>query len=139
VLENAFIGRAEPPTEEDLAVALGPAKDVWDRLLAELADEYELTTREWNSYSPKAGWSLRLKQKKRNIIHLSPCKGGMRAVMILGDRAIAAARESKLSKALLKNIEESKKYPEGTAVRFDPVGAKDIPAIRKLTGIKLEH
>ncbi len=32
--QNAFIGRNEEPTEEELAVALGPAKTVWDRLLA---------------------------------------------------------------------------------------------------------
>jgi len=36
----------------------------WPWLLAELAGEHHLTVQEWNSCSPKAGWSLRLEIKK---------------------------------------------------------------------------
>ena len=46
---NAFIGRAAAPEERDLSAELGPAKALWDRLLAELASECGLTGREWNS------------------------------------------------------------------------------------------
>jgi hypothetical protein len=36
VSPNAFIGKAKKPTDAELATALGPAKAVWDQLLAEL-------------------------------------------------------------------------------------------------------
>ena len=64
---NAFIGRTQPPTDEDLSTELGAARALWDELLALLA----LPVQEWHSYSPKAGWSLKLKLGKRTIVYLS--------------------------------------------------------------------
>ncbi len=136
---NAFIGKTGEPTEDELAAELGPAKAVWDRLLAELADEQKLVTREWNSYSRKAGWSLRLKREKRNIVYLSPGRGCFMAAFALGDKAVQAARESKLPKPVIDIINEAKRYAEGTAVRLDIRGLEDIAAVKKLAAIKLEN
>ena len=63
--ENAFIGKNEQPTDTGLTVALGPAKAVWDRLLAELAGEHGLDIREWKCHSPEWGY-------KRGTIYFSP-------------------------------------------------------------------
>ena len=60
MVTNRFIGKSQKPTEDELSAQLGVNKGVWDRPLAELAKEFDLVTAEWNSYSPKAGWSLRL-------------------------------------------------------------------------------
>jgi hypothetical protein len=139
MLPNAFIGKAEEPTEDELAAALGAAKEIWDLLLARLAAECGIVVREWNSYSPKAGWALRLKVKKRNILYLAPCCGGLRVAFILGDRAVEAARQSTLPRKVVKIVAEGKRYPEGTAVRMDVTRAQDIAAIVKLASIKLEH
>src|ERR1035438_3395425 len=92
-LPNAFIGKPGMPTDDDLAAELGrSAKALWDRLLAGLAERHNIVTREWNSYSPKAGWSLRLKRDKRTILYLSPCRGCFRASFALGGKAVEAAR-----------------------------------------------
>jgi len=139
MLPNAFIGKPHPPTDDELAGALGPAKAVWNQLLTGLAAEHKLTVQEWNSYSPKAGWSLRLKCKDRNIVYLGPCQGAFRAAFVLGDKAMAAARKSDLPQSVIKNISQSKHYVEGTAIRFEPVNSKDIKPILTLAGIKLAH
>jgi hypothetical protein len=68
---NAFIGKAEEPTEAELAAALGPAKAIWDQLIDDLAEECGIGDQEWNSYSRKAGCSLRLKREQRNIVYES--------------------------------------------------------------------
>jgi len=86
----------------------------------------------------EAGWSLRLKNKDRNILYLSPCKGAFRAAFALGDKA-AAARQSDLPPSVIKIINEAKRYTEGTAVRIETVKAKDIQSIVKLAGIKLAY
>jgi hypothetical protein len=136
---NAFIGSLAAPTANELAAALGPASLHWDRLLARLADELKLAGGEWTSYSPKAGWALRLKMKKRNIVYLSPCRGCFQVTFVLGDRAVAAARQSTLPSRVVKLVEEGKRYPEGTAVRFVVTSDKDTAAIVKLTSIKLQY
>jgi len=139
MVENAFIGKAECPTDEELTAELGTAKPVWDRLLQELADEQDLVIREWNSYSRKAGWSLRLKRGERNIVYLSPGRGMFMASFALGDNAVAAARRSKLPKHILEIIDAAKRYAEGTAVRLDIGQSDNIAPVKKLVAIKLEN
>jgi hypothetical protein len=136
---NAFIGQPKPPTDAELAVALGDAKALWDKLLEDLAGRLKLTVQEWNSYSSKAGWSLRLKFKDRNIVYLAPCKECFFASFALGDKAVAAARAIGLPPNVLKIINEAKRYAEGTAVRLEIKQAKDIEAVTKLAGIKLAN
>ena len=85
---NAFIGRTKPPTDEELSTELGAARALWDELITELA----LPIQEWNSYSPKAGWSLKLKLKKRTILYLAPCHGKFRVAFVLGAKAVEIGR-----------------------------------------------
>jgi hypothetical protein len=136
---NAFIDKAKKPTEEELAGALGPAKAVWDQFIAGLAVENGVDVQEWNSYSRKAGWSLRLKRKKRTIVWLAPCQGCFRVAFILGDKAMKAARDCAFPPRVMKIIEEAPKYPEGTGVRIAVKGAKDIAVLKKLAAIKLAN
>ena len=135
---NAFIGQANEPTARGLNAELGDAKPLWNQLLAELTADHKLT-REWNSYSIKAGWSLRLKRLERTIVYLSPSRGGFMASFALGDRAIQAALTSDLPARALKIIAEAKRYAEGTAVRIEVKGTEDLAAIKKLVEIKLAN
>jgi len=129
-MTNAFIGKAEAPSDAELAAVLGSAKSRWERLCAGLA-----LTSEWGSYSKKAGWSMRLKSGERNIVYLIPGQGEFEVSMALGDRAVAAARES----GLAAMVDGARRYAEGTAVRFAVKGPKDIATVKKLAEIKLEH
>ena len=139
MLANAFIGKTNEPTEGELTAELGSAMALWNDLIARLAAECHIVTQEWNSYSRKAGWSLRLKVKKRNILYLAPCHGAFRVAFVLGDKAVEAARHSTLPRKVVKMVEEGKRYPEGTAVRMDVTRTQDVAAIVKLAAIKLQH
>ncbi len=135
---NAFIGKNTQPTAEEVIAVLGPTAAVWKELIDWLAEQ-NVVDQEWKSYSPKAGWSVRLKVKKRNIIYLSPCSGCFRVAFIFGDKAVAAARQANLSKSTLKLLNEALRYPEGTGLRPTVKSPKDLAAIRKLALIKLAN
>jgi len=137
VQTNAFVGKTKP-TDSDLAEALGATKRFWDALLGELA-ELGVDVREWKSYSPKTGWSLRLLRKKRTIIWLSPYPGNFQVLFILGDRALLATREVKLSSRTRRVIAEAPRYPEGTGVRLLVKGPRVLSDIRKLARVKLDN
>jgi hypothetical protein len=139
MLQNAFIGKAEKPTGEGLAAELGPAQALWDQLVTGLAREYGVAVQEWNSYSRKAGWSLRLKRGERNIVYLAPSRGCFLASFALGDKAMQAARRSKLPPGVIKILDEARRYAEGTAVRIEVHAAKDIAIVKKLAAAKLEN
>ena len=135
---NAFIGKTTRPTEAEVEAALGSTAALWKQLVSWMAEQ-GVAIQEWNSYSPKAGWALRLKQKKRNIVYLAPCAGHFRVAFIFGDRAVAAAREGNLSKSTLKLLDEAPRYPEGTGLRVMVKAAKNLAAIKKLALIKMAN
>ena len=136
---NAFLGKAEEPTARDLAVALGPAKEAWDKLLADLAQEHGANVLEWKCYSPKTGWALRVKRKKRTIVWLAPSPGSFKILFILGEKAVQAARQAKLPKRIVKVIDEAPKYPEGTGVRLQVKRPGDLEIVKQLASIKLAN
>ena len=136
---NAFLGKTTPPTAKDVASALGPAISAWNELLDWLGKEQNVSDHEWKSYSPKYGWSLRAKLKKRNILYLVPCKRCFQVFFILGAKAVEAARASNLPKVVLKALDEAPRYPEGTGLRLLVSKSRDLPAIRKLAVVKLTN
>jgi hypothetical protein len=135
---NAFIGKTTKPTEAEVAATLGSTAALWKQLVDWMAEQ-GAAIHEWNSYSPKAGWALKLKQKKRTIVYLGPCDGCFRVAFALGNRAVAAARKSDLAKSTLKIIDEAPRYAEGTGVRLMVKAAKDLAAIKKLALIKMAN
>lgn len=136
---NAFIGKAEPPGDGDLAGELGALKPLWDVLLRDLEHECGVPVREWHSYSKKAGWSLRLKRGTRTVVYLVPQRESFEAAFALGDRAVAAARTSGLPAAVLRIIETAKRYVEGTAVRIQVNGPADVAVVKTLATLKLAN
>jgi hypothetical protein len=137
-IPNAFLNKAVEPTAEEVSAALGTTAEVWKQLVDWLMEQ-GVADREWKSVSPKYGWSMRLKSKKRTIVYLSPCDGCFRVAFVLGDKAMAAARQSDLSKGVLKLLDEATRYAEGTGVRLLVKGTKDLAAVRKLAVIKLAN
>ena len=136
---NAFIGKINKPTKDEWIAALGPGRAIWDQLIADFSADYGVDIQEWNSHSPKAGWSLRLKHKERTIAYLSPCQGCFRIAFVLGDKAVAAARQSNLPARIIKIIDESRRYAEGTGIRLTINKIPDIAIARNLAAIKLAN
>lgn len=138
-IQNAFIGQTTQPTQAEIASALGATEGLWRQLLDWLAAEHNISDGEWKSSSLKYGWSVRMKLKKRTIVYLAPCGRCFRASFVLGDKAIAAARQAALPKSVLKAIDEAPRYAEGTGVRLIVKKPADLPGIRKLVEIKLAN
>jgi hypothetical protein len=137
-IPNAFIGKSAQPTSEEVSAALGSTAEVWKQLLDWLAEQ-GVADQEWKSSSPKYGWSLRMKLKKRTIVYLGPCDGCFRVAFVLGDRAVAATRKSDLSKSALKLLDEAPRYAEGTGVRLMVKASEDLADVRRLAIIKLAN
>jgi len=134
---NAFIGKTQPPTEADIATALGRSATAWSDFIAGMIRNHNVSEQEWKSSSPKYGWSLRLKVRGRTIVYLAPCGGCFCASFVLGPRAIEAAHLASLPKAVLEAIDNAPRYAEGTGVRLFVKSAADLDPIRELARIKL--
>lgn len=138
-LPNAFIGNTNPPMAEDLANKLGISLAAWSELISWLREK-GIASGDWQSVSPKKyGWALRPALNKRTILCLGPCEDCFRVSFVLGDKAIASARNSRLPKSLLKEISEAKRYAERTGIRLMIRKPADLAAVGKLLEIKLAN
>jgi len=135
MLENTFIGKTTQPTAKELALELGPSSKLWEQLVAGITDECGITEQEW----PKAGWALRLKRKKRNIVYLSPCHGAFRVSFVLGDKAMKIARGITFPAKICKIIADAPQYAEGSGVRLEIKTAADLDAVKQLAKVKVEN
>jgi hypothetical protein len=137
ISQNAFAGQAEQPTQKESA--LENSWVLWKQLVAELKQEQNLDGEEWNSSGLKYGWSFRLQLKRRNIVYLGPRSGSFVASFVLGDKAIAVARKSRLPAYVLKMIAEAKRYGEGTPVRIEVSKPEDLEPVKTLAKMKVEN
>jgi hypothetical protein len=139
-ISNAFVGRNTQPSEAEVVTALAAAAPLWSELIDEVTAEAGNVTQEWKGVVVnKYGWSLRLKQKGRNIIFMSPCHNCFRVAFTLSDQAVSAAKEAHLPKAVRQALAAAPRYPEGTGLRLTVNRPGDLPAIRKITRIKLAN
>ena len=139
MIQNAFIGTPLPPTPRALAQKLGTSKELWNRLVKDITRDCGITEREWKSYSPKAGWSLRLKRKKRNIVYLAPCEGCFQVAFIFGEAAMKTAKKADFTPRFARLIADAPRYPEGRAIRFEVTDSSDAEAVKLLAKIKVEN
>ena len=136
---SAFDNKSKKPRASDLEVTLGRTSVHWDDLVCHMAADYAPLTKTWGFAGEKWGWSLRLRQKKRTVLYMTPCRGHFLVGFVLGEKAVKAARGSKLPEAVLTVIDAAKKYAEGRGVRIEVKNKKDVAITRKLAAIKMEN
>jgi hypothetical protein len=136
---SAFEDEGHPPSEPSLAAILGRTSNLWPQLRDELQAAHGPLTEDWN-YSGKAfGWSFRLKQKKRVIVYMTPCRGHFLASFALGEKAAIAARQVGLSPALTAILDASPKYAEGRGVRIPVRTQQDVAGVQVLVAAKVAN
>jgi Protein of unknown function (DUF3788) len=137
---NAFRGKPTQPSEAELTAALGPSTKLWKEFIRWMAEEEGAAGQEWKGICVnKYGWSLRLKQKSRNIVYLGPGEGCFMVSFVLSDKALQAAKEASLPKAVGEILAAAPHYPEGNGVRLVVHRAADLPSIRKIAAIKMAN
>ncbi len=104
-----------------------------------LPAKYDPLAEDWGFAGQNWGWSLRLKHKKRTVLCLTPCKRHFLVGLAFGEKAVKAAHQSDLPAPVLNEIDDSKKYAEGRAVRLAVKAKKDRIAAEKLAAIKMAN
>lgn len=133
---SAFDDKSHCPTPAELARVLGPAAAAWRQLVDETARDHGPLVELWNFAGAKFGWSLRLKQKDRVVLYLTPQAGQFLVGLVLGEKAVAAAGRD-LPPAVLAALDEAPRYAEGRGLRLPVSERHDLPAILRLVAAKL--
>ena len=136
---SAFDDKAKKPRVSDLKAVLGRTGPHWDALRTHLGAEFAPLDETWNFSGASWGWSLRLKQKKRTVLYMTPCRRHFLAGFVLGDKAVRAAHNSTLPDSVLAIIDGAKKYAEGRGVRLEIRNKKDLEHAKELAAIKMAN
>ncbi len=136
---SAFDDKAHFPERKELATTLGESARLWQDLVSRVAKDHAPIDEVWNFAGVKYGWSLRLKQKERILLYLTPQVGRFLVGIVLGERAVAAVRQVGLPKAILELIDAAKPYAEGRGIRFPVTTSEDVEAVLKLVAAKASH
>lgn len=134
-----FVEKSQQPTSPTLHSALGSKAGLWQEITRGIREQHAPLTEEWVYAGKNYGWSLRLKQRKRAVLYLTPLAGGFRASFAFGEKAVRAAHESALPQTILTVIDEAPKYAEGRAVRLEVKRASDVKYVLQLAAIKMAN
>ena len=136
---SIFGDKADTPTEEALAAALGKSKTLWDDIKKQVESAGGNYNDEWKYYSKKAGWSFVVRCGKRTILYLIPQDKYFKVNFVFGDKAVAAAQDAGLPESIVALIMEATPYTEGRSFMFDIASLGDVDSVRKLISIKAEN
>jgi hypothetical protein len=134
--ETAFLDKAQRPKPADLAKALGECASSWNGLIAHITEKYPPISEEWKFM--KSGWTLLLKRKSRTVCYLFPATGYFTAAFVLGEKAVAGARQSKLPKQIMETIEQARPYAEGRGFYVECKKSADVKHLLTLVAVKME-
>lgn len=134
--DPVFLDKAAPPSDADLAAMLGPAAAAWQRIVTDAAAICPNAKPAWKHYAGKYGWVFLFRDKKRNLMYLSPREKAFVASLALSEAGVAAAEESTLPEAVKEQIREAPKYPEGRAVRVTVTSPRQAATVVKLLALK---
>jgi len=134
---SAFDDKAKQPQPDELEEMLGRTTAHWDDLREYLADAFPPLDETWNFAGAKWGWSLRLKQKRRTVLYLTPRRKHFLVGFALGEKAVKTAHESRLPKSILRVIDEAPRYAEGRGVRIEIRNKGDREAVKLVAKIKM--
>jgi hypothetical protein len=136
---SAFDDKSKKPRPINLKKTLGRTAGHWENLITHISEEYPPLEETWLYAGAQWGWSLRLKQKKRAILYMTPCKGYFYVGFALGEKAVKAAHDARLPASLVAAIDGAQKFAEGRAVRLEIRNKKELENARKLAAIKMAH
>ncbi len=136
---SAFDDKSHEPRASELQAALGRAGARWEELVTYIASEYAPLTTKWGFAGLKWGWSLRLTQKNRTALYMTPQERRFLVGFALGEKAVRAAHAIPLDESVLALIDEAPRYAEGRGVRIEVRTKKDIETVKRLAVVKMAN
>lgn len=136
---NPFVDLPRPPEPAEIRQALGRSAAAWDVLRNRILDHFGQVTEDWAVPARKYGWSLRLRLRKRTILHLTPSSRHFTTAILLGRRAVADVRASDLSPEVIAMVDQATRYAEKRVIRFEIRFKKDTEVVEALARIKMRY
>jgi hypothetical protein len=138
-MSTYFNDKQQQPTDDMLAEALGETKVLLDELIDFIETEFGECRPEWKYYGNKYGWSLKLFNKKRNVLFVGPEEGYFNTAFAFGEKTYEAIMESKLPAFIKDELRNAPVYVEGRPLRMEIKSPLHMDDLKQLVVFKLRH
>jgi len=138
-MSTYFNNKQLQPTDEMLACALGDTKEILHAIVQFIETEFGESHIEWKYYGAKIGWSLKIFNKKRNVVFVGPEDGYFRVAFAFGQKAYLEIIKSNLPDYIKQQLTEAKVYVEGRPLRLEIREHTDAEPLWQLIKIKLNN
>jgi hypothetical protein len=135
LFHGVFTDPSEPPTDLQLAAALGAKRELWDALL-DFVDHHYGSPPELVYAGRNAGWALRFRKNGRALLSLMPGADCFAAVVVLKDRQAADALRLPIGKRILDQLRQAPVDPDGRWLLIPVLSAKIVQDIEALLAVK---
>jgi hypothetical protein len=125
------------PVEDEITDFIGgPARGAWVRLRQFLRENYDIVPE--MMFDKKHGWDARYRKGGRTLVTLTPEKGAVRILLVLGreESGKALSMRSELSPKMYELIENAKQLHDGRWLWIRLFQTEDAKDIEKLLPIK---
>ena len=138
-MSTYFNDKQQQPTDDMLAGALGETKVLLDELIHFIETEFGECQPEWKYYSSKIGWSLKLFNKKRNVVFIGPEEGYFNVAFAFGEKPYGPILESKLPTFIKDELRNAPAYVEGRPLRMEIKSPLHMENLKQLVVFKLRY
>ncbi len=134
---SCFYGTRRPPTEEEIAAALGAKLPVWMRLTRFVETTYgvEGTWTTWGQ--AKSGWNLRYRRSGKALVALHPQVDRIFVQMVLGKAEAERALALTLGDATDKALHAAPQGRDGRWMYLSVASPADAEDVEKLLVAKV--
>ena len=135
---GTFDQKDHPPKPSEIAAALGPAVELWNKLVQWMREIFSAQQELKYMYGRKYGWAFRFQIKGRLFGALYPTQNGLTAQVILNRACLRQAALLKLGKSAKQAMQRANLYAEGKWL-FIPVRCeRDADDVKRLLSLKTE-
>ncbi|MDH5787442.1 MAG: DUF3788 domain-containing protein [Candidatus Bathyarchaeota archaeon] len=132
-----MIDGTHTPIEKEITDFIGePAKGAWVRLRQFLKENYDIVPE--MIFDKKHGWDVRYRKSGKTLVTLTPEKGAIRILIVLGRKESekALSMRNELSPKMYKLIENTKQLHDGRWLWIRLFQIKDAGDVEKLLPLK---
>jgi hypothetical protein len=134
-----FLEKNVQPTLDDVSHVVPNFTD-WKYLMDCVYKHYPKASEEWKIPMKSFGWGFRLRDKKRNIIYLTPHNDRFTVSFMFGQAATDdILAHPDIPYEWKKLLIEAKVYVEGRGLSIEVTNSEFLSAIEELIKIKIKH
>jgi hypothetical protein len=135
VAPTAFMDPDHVPTGAEIAAALGPSAPLWTSLTTYVDEAYGIEP----TYVPPSrnyGWDVKYRRGGKTLLSLTPDEGAFTALVVLGERETAAARELELGEHVRQVFDEARQLRDGRWLFVRVESERDVEDVARLLAVK---